>query len=313
MDLYKHKNISPMLIKDEVEAFDDPNYFFELKFDGIRCIAFLDATNGKTELYNKRKMMLNAHFPDLMEIHKNISGRCILDGEVFVMREGRPNFADVQKRALTSDKYKIELQAKLHPATYVAYDILYYRARDITKLPLIERKQKLEAVIKKESPQFSFSRYIRGQGIKMFKMTGKQDLEGIVAKRIDSKYYQGKSSNEWLKIKNMLDDDYVICGYIVKNDHIRTLVLGQYAKDQLIYKGHVTGVSKDVFKTVTSLPKVPCPFVDIPKSNNNAIWIKRELVCKVKFMEYTANGGMRQPVFLALRNDKPPNACHIKE
>jgi len=114
MDLFEAKNIAPMLIKDEVEAFDDPNYIYELKFDGIRCIAFLDAVNGKTEFFNKRKMLLNPHFPELLDLHKHIRGRCILDGEVFVMHEGRPNFSYVQKRALMSDKYKLELHAKMH-------------------------------------------------------------------------------------------------------------------------------------------------------------------------------------------------------
>lgn len=312
MGLFEAKNISPMLIKDEVEAFDDPNYIYELKFDGIRCVAFLDS-NGRTELYNKRHMLLNAHFPELMDIHKNICGRCILDGEVFVMRDGRPNFQDVQKRALTSDKYKIELQAKMQPASFVAYDILYYRKKDITKLPLLERKEKLEKVIAHENPQFSYSRYNTGRGIEMFKMTGAKDLEGIVAKHIDSKYYQGKQSKDWLKIKNMLDDDYIICGYIIKSGHIRTLVLGQYNEDkELLYMGHVTGISTQVFNLVTSLPETTCPFPTQPKGHEKAIWVKLKLVCKVKFMEYMANGGMRQPVFVALRDDKLYTDC-IKE
>jgi len=310
MDLFEEKMIAPMLIKDEVAAFDDPEYLFELKFDGIRCVAFLDA-NGKTEFYNKRRMLLNPHFPELLDIHQKVSGRCILDGEVFIMRDGRPNFPDVQKRALTSDRYKIQLQAKRHPASFVAYDILYYRKKDITNLPLIERKKKLESVIKQESAHFTYSRYTIGHGIKMFEMTGKQNLEGIIAKRLDSKYYQGKKTKDWLKIKNMLDDDFIICGYILKEAYIRTLVLGQYQDNDLVYKGHVTGISKAIFNQISSLPKTECPFTDIPKSNEKAVWVKRELVCKVKFMEYTPTGGMRQPVFVSLRDDKVPDECKV--
>ena len=307
MDLFDAKKVSPMLIKDEVEAFNDPNYIFELKFDGIRCIAYLDVS-GKTDFYNKRHMLLNMHFPELLDIHKNVKGRCILDGEVFIMRDSRPNFSDVQKRALTSDKYKIELHAKRYPATFVAYDILYYRGKSIVDLPLLQRKEKLEMAIKQENDRFCYSRYTKEQGIQLYKITKEQNLEGIIAKHIDSKYYQGKRTNDWLKIKNMLDDDFIICGYIVEG-YIRTLILGQYTQDkELKYKGRVTGISKEVFNTILTIPKGTCPFSQ-PLDEDRAIWIKPELVCKVKFMEYTANGGMRQPAFVSLRNDKLHNDC----
>ena len=309
MDLFTAKKISPMLIKDEVEVFDDPDYLYELKFDGIRCIAYLDS-NEKTQLFNKRQLLLNMHFPELMDIHKNVKGRCILDGEVFVMRDGRPNFADVQRRALTSDKYKIELQAKRYPASFVAYDILYYRGKSITDLPLLQRKAKLEMVVKQENGWFSYSRFSTGQGVLLYKMTKEQNLEGIVAKRADSKYYQGKKTNDWVKIKNMLDDDYVICGYVVEG-YIRTLILGQYAGEELVYKGRVTGISKAVFSDILAVPKMSCPFSEL--TEEDAVWIKPELVCKVKFMEYTAGGGMRQPAFVALRDDKLPRDCVVKK
>jgi len=306
-DLFKTKKISPMLIKDEVEAFDDPNYIYELKFDGIRCIAYLDS-NGKTELYNKRHMLLNMHFPELLDIHKNVKGRCILDGEVFIMHDSRPNFSHVQRRALTSDKYKIELQAKRHPATFVAYDILYYRGNSIADLPLLQRKEKLEMVINHENDRFTYSRYMKEQGIRLYKKTAEQNLEGIVAKHIESKYYQDKKTKDWLKIKNMPDDDFIICGYIV-NGYIRTLILGQYTQgEELAYKGRVTGISKEEFNTILEIPKANCPFSRSP-GEDHIIWIKPELVCKVKFMEYTENGGMRQPAFVALRDDKSPSEC----
>lgn len=305
MDLFAAKKISPMLIKDEVEVFDDPNYIYELKFDGIRTIAYLDSE--KTDFYNKRHMLLNMHFPELLDIHKYVKGRCILDGEVFVMRDGRPNFADVQKRALTSDKYKIELQAKRYPATFVAYDILYYRGKSIEDIPLLQRKEKLEMVVKQENDRFSYSRYSRGQGIQLYNLTEEQNLEGIIAKRADSKYYQDRKTKDWVKIKNMLDDDYVICGYTVK-EYIRTLLLGQYSHSELKYKGRVTGISKEVFNIILTIPKASCSFLQ-PPDEDHAIWIKPELVCKVKFMEYTATGGMRQPAFVSLRDDKLPREC----
>ena len=309
-DLFNTKQISPMLIADEVEAFDDPDFLYELKFDGIRCIVFLDPKAKTTRFYNKRHMLLNPHFPELLQIHKNVKQKCILDGEVFVMNNGRPTFSDVQKRALTNDKFKIELQSKKLPASFVAYDILYLRDKEITDLPLLKRKEKLESVIKSENELFSYSRYNVGQGIKLYELTESQNLEGIVAKRIDSKYYQGKRSKDWLKIKMMLDDDFVICGYEVK-EHIRTIVLGQYDElGELVYRGRVAGISKDAFNEILNVKRVKPHFSKLGEYDIE--WIQPELVCKIKFMEYSAKGGLRQPVFVSLRNDKLPKECKLR-
>ena len=307
IDLFETKNIAPMLIKTEVAPFDDPDYIYELKLDGSRCIAYLDP-RGKTQFYNKRKMLLNPHFPELLNIHQAVKGRCILDGEIFIMRDGRPNFAEVQKRSLTTDIHKIKLLATKRPATFIAYDILYYRGKSIIDLPLIERKRKLETVVKQESAQFSYCRYIKEHGTQLFELTKEKDLEGIIAKHVNSKYYFDKRTKDWLKIKNMLDNDFVICGCIIKGTYSRKLVLGQYTADkELVYKGNVAGISKQVLDKVLALPKAFPPFKDYEK--DDVIWVEPALVCKVKFMEYTANGSMRQPAFVALRDDKLHTDC----
>ena len=257
-------------------------------------------------------MILNQHFPELLNIHKNVKGRCILDGVLFIMRDGRPNFADVAKRVLTSDNYKIELLAKRYPATFVAYDILYGRGKSMTDLPLLQRKQKLETLIKEENDKFTYARYVRECGVALYEGAKEKDLEGVIAKHIDSKYYFGKRTQDWLKIKNMLDDDYIICGYMLNKASIGTLVLGQYSAHMaLVYKGRVTGIPKKVFDLILALPEVACPFAQHP---NAAIrWVKPILVCKVKFMEYTATGGMRQPTFISLRDDKLATDCIDKK
>jgi len=306
MDLFERKNIDPMLIKDEVVPFDDADYLFELKFDGIRCVAFVDA-NKEVQFYNKRHMLLNPHFPELANIHKFVRGRCILDGEVFIMNDGRPNFSDVQKRALTNDTFKIELHSKKFPATFVAYDILFYRGKSVEDETLLRRKEMLQSVIKIENERFSYSRFTREFGVKLYEVAESKKLEGIVAKRVDSKYFQGKKTKDWLKIKSMLDDDFVIVGYTVK-DQIRSLVLAQYSQGELVYKGKVAGISKDVFLKILNVPESENHF-DNFRDDKQIIWIKPELVCKVKFMEYTTDGGMRQPVFVGLRDDKMPYEC----
>lgn len=308
MDIFDKKNIKPMLIVEAQEPFNDVNFIYELKLDGIRCIAYLD--DKSTELRNKRNLIVNTTYPELQHINKNIKKKCILDGEVIVSIDGKPNFAEVQKRSLMTNKLKIEFASKKHPVSFVAYDILYYDDKQITDLPQLERKKILNKAIK-ENERLSISRYIEEKGIELYELTVAQDLEGIVAKHKDSKYYFGKNTSDWIKIKNLKDDDFVVCGYIEKSSNIVSIVIGQYnPNNQLIYKGHVTmGISKSDFNVISNSKRIDMPYFPVPKGNENAIWLEPINVCTVKFMERTSSGGLRQPVFKGLRNDKAPIEC----
>lgn len=306
-DLFEDRNIKPMLIGLEEDAFDSEDYLFELKLDGERCIAYLD--KGSTELRNKRNVKMLSKVPELREIHKCIKKKCILDGELIVLKDGVPDFSEIQARSLMSNKFKIELAAMKSPATFVAYDIIYYENRQTTDLPLTERKKLLEKAVKAENERFALSRVIEEQGKALYEIAKQKDLEGVVAKRKNSKYYFDKRTKDWVKIKYLKDEDFVVCGYIIKSPAITSLVLGQYHNGELVYKGHVTmGISKADFKIISSQRKLyDAPFHSYPANksrNDEAVWIEPKLVCTVKFMEKTANGGMRQPVYKGLRMDK---------
>lgn len=309
MDLFEERNIKPMLIGADSGPFDDSDYIYELKLDGERCIAYLDA--GGTELRNKRNDRMLPKVPELSQIHKQVKKKCILDGELIVIRDGKPCFAEIQRRSLMSNKVKIDIAASLYPAGIVVYDILYYDGKEVTGLPLLERKALLQKVIAQENDKLSISRYIAQQGTAFYALAEQQGLEGIVAKRMDSKYYQGKRTKDWIKIKNLQDDDFVVCGYIHKDSGITSIVLGQYDDNgALVYKGHVTfGMSHEDFRTITFHPKAKCPFSSVPKGNEHAQWIKPDLVCVVKYMDHTSSGGLRQPVFKGLRQDKTAAEC----
>ena len=310
---FDRKQISPMLIGADGDAFDSPDYIYELKWDGERCIAYLDPMEG-TELRNKRNVKMLPKVPELAEMHKQIRKRCILDGELMVMKDGKPDFYEIQKRSLMSNTFKIELLSKQYPANFVVFDILYYDNRDITLLPLVERKQYLKKVLQMETARFAVSRTIPEHGLSLYQLAEQQNLEGIVAKRKDSIYIEGKRTKDWIKIKNLKDEDYVVCGYIYKDNHMISIVLGQYDDAQLIYKGHVTlGVGGDNFRIIKSTAKIDKPAIQPPAGNEDAVWITPSLVCTVKFMDYTSNGGMRQPVFKGLRYDKSPKDCIVKD
>lgn len=309
-DIFENKLVTPMLIGESSEAFDSEDYIFELKLDGIRCIAYLD--EGSTELRNKRNLKVNNKYPELMEIHKQVKKSCILDGEVIITKDGKPHFSELQRRAHMSNDFKIKLHSAKFPASFVAYDILYLDGELVTDLPLMDRKRLLEEnVVENES--LAISRYIEREGKKLYELTVKEELEGVIAKLKDSKYYFGKRTKDWIKIKNLQDDDFVVCGYIEKADNVISLILGQYLEGELTYIGHVTmGVNREDFniiKTSKKIDKAPFP---IPKGNENAIWIEPSLVCRIEFMNRTKGGGLRQPVFRGLRDDKRPEECVLR-
>jgi ATP-dependent DNA ligase len=153
------------------------------------------------------------------------------------------------------------------------------------------------------------SRYLPEKGIELFEVAKAQGLEGVVAKKSNSKYYLDKRTKEWIKFKYLADQDFVVCGYIRKEKGITSIILGQYEGNELIYKGHVTfGVKYGDLKKLetTDIP----PFPSIPPGNENAIWLKPSLVCTVQYMP-NDKGTLRQPVFKGFREDKLPSECRI--
>lgn len=312
MDIFEKKEIKPMLISRETEPFDSKDYIFELKLDGIRCVAYL--SKDECEIRNKRNKRLIIAFPELNDINKMVKKKCILDGELIVAIDGKPNFNEVRRRESITDNFKIKLAALKHPASFVAYDILYLNDKQVTELPLMERKDLINKTVN-ENERIAISRYIEEKGIDLYNLTVDQKLEGIVGKKKDSKYYFDKRTNDWIKIKYLLDDDFVICGYIVKSKTISSLILGQYNNNELEYKGHVTiGISGRDFMIISNHNKRDTsPFLDTPKGNEEAVWIEPNLVGAVMFMARTETGFLRQPVFKGLRKDKLAKECSVSK
>ncbi len=310
-DLFADRLVRPMLIGADSGPYDDPDSIFELKLDGERCVAYLDPKTG-VELRNKRDLRMLQKVPELAELHKQVRARCILDGELIVLRDGKPDFSEIQRRSLMSNRFRIELAAKQRPATFTAFDILYHQDQPVMNRPLLERKALLARVVRTETPRMAASRYIETAGAAFFRLAQAQGLEGVVGKRKDSLYRPGKRTTDWVKVKNLLDDDFVVCGYLPKDRHMNSLVLGQYQDGALVYRGHVTlGVRGKAFdRVLQQVRTVRPPFsVPPPRGNEEAVWLRPSLVCTVAFMERTAGGGMRQPVFKGIREDKAPEDC----
>lgn len=300
-DLFEDKNISPMLLFEEHEPFDDGDYIYELKLDGIRCIAYID--NKSVTLQNKRYKDVTDIYPELSDMCKCVKKRVILDGELVVITDGKPDFYSLQKRSLMGDNFRISLAAKNNPVQFVAYDILYFDGKDLTDSPQMKRKDILSKAVT-EGHNLSISRFIEKNGIAFFELAKKEELEGIVAKRKDGLYHIGKRSREWIKIKVMQDEDLLICGYQPdESGYVKDLILGYYDEDnKLQCRGKVfLGISaeeRNIVNEYAKKNKVNKAWFDKYK---NAVWIKPELVGTVHYMHETDNGGMRQPVWKGLR------------
>lgn len=302
-DLFEEKDISPMLLGEEKQSFDDPDSIYELKLDGIRCIAYLE--KGKVTLRNKRNKDITALYPELAQMHRCAKKQCILDGELVSFTGGKPDFYAVQRRSLMTDGFRISMAAKRNPVQFVAYDILYVGKERITDEPLMQRKKILSQTVE-EGQNLSISRYIEGRGTDFFRLTKEQGLEGIVAKKKDGLYHIGRRTRDWIKIKVMQDEDLLICGYQPDEEgNVKDLVLGYFDDSgKLKNRGKVyLGVSKDDKKIVREFAganRVQTPWFPQYK---NIIWIKPELVGTAYFMHETEKGTMRQPVFKGIRPD----------
>lgn len=312
MDIFDTKGIKPMLISEQKNAFDSLEWIYEIKLDGIRCIAYLAPDNG-TDLRNKRDKRLLPNVPELAEIHRQVKRKCILDGELFVLKNGITDFYEIQRRALMTDPFKIRLAAGKYPATFTTYDIIYDTEHLVTDMPLMERKELLAGIIM-ENERINISRYIEENGTTLFEAAKQRGLEGVVAKRKDSRYYFEKRTKDWIKFKVMETDDCVICGYIRKKENNMTsLILGQYDNGELVYRGHVTlGVNLRNLKEYSIRIKDRSPFENPPIGNDGAVWIEPELVCIVESMP-TDKEKFRQPVFKGIRNDKCPLDCQLRK
>ena len=307
-DLFDQHGYAPMLIGRSEEAFDCEDYLYEIKWDGTRCLAYC---SDHTELINKRDKLLNDQFPELLTLHRCLPKPAVLDGEIVVFHDGKPDFYALQRREMLRSVFRIRLAQESDLATFIVFDILEYNGKDLTGLPLVKRKEKLKSF--KESETAVCSRVYLYEGEKLYAWTQRQNLEGIVAKEKNSLYQCGRRTSSWIKIKNLKDEDFAVCGYIQKERNVLSLVLGQYQGKTLVYKGHVTlGVSEALLKK--KLPvTAACPFPETPKNHEQAVWLKPKLVCTVKYMDKTAAGSLRQPVLKGFREDKTAKECKIDE
>lgn len=293
-------------------------------FDGTRAICYLDKVNNEVRFLNRRGIYFEKRYPELKGLIDDVKGeKVILDGEIVVFKEGKPDFPSLQTREHVDDYARIEILSKILPATFVAFDILHLNGEDLIDLPLIKRKKILEDVVK-ESNRIILSPYVIGKGKNFFEECKKKGLEGIMAKRLDSKYEIGKRSKEWLKIKFLKSLDCIVIGFTEgtgwREKYFGSLLCGIYFKKQLKYLGRVgTGFNEEDLIFLTKLFKKietgKCPIKDFEDREilEKIHWVRPKYVVEVCFMNLTEDLKFRAPSFKKIRFDKTPEECILEE
>ncbi len=298
------------------EPFDSADFIFEIKYDGTRAIAYIP--EGK--MLNRRDNEIIGRYPEFASLKDSIRAKsAVLDGEVAVFKNGKPDFPSLQVREHASDPLKIGFVSKRFPATYVVFDILELDGKSLVRLPLSERKKILRETLI-ESGAVVFSEYVEKKGKLFFKKAKELGFEGVMAKRKDS-FYEQKRSKAWLKIKALRTLDTVVCGYTVglhgRERTFGSLILGAYHDGKLVYVGRVgtgftTEMLGDILGTLKPEETAICPFAEIPSMDKDvAAWLMPEIVAEVDCLLVTKTLKLRAPSFIRLRNDKKPEECVI--
>jgi DNA ligase D-like protein (predicted ligase) len=307
------------MLAETSEPFDSEEYYFEPKWDGLRCIAYL--RNGKVELQNRNLTMVTKSYPELAEIGHNVaSNAAVLDGEVVILENGLPSFEALQNRFGVDNPIQVRTLSRKAPTTYIAFDLLHLNGRDIVKQPLSYRRQKLASIIR-DGPHLIVSQYIPEKGKSYFQKAVQLGFEGVMAKRAGSTYQMGARTRDWLKIKQVKTMDCIIAGFTEgtgsRTPTFGALVLAAYGRDRnLTHLGNVgTGFTdvdmKRLLKIFKPIKTRRRTITDEVKAPSPITWVKPKLVAEVGYSQITRDGKLRLPRFIRLRLDGEPGDCTL--
>ena len=320
-------NIKPMLATLVDKPFNNKDWVFEVKWDGIRSIFYLHKTKDIFKLQSRNGINITHRYPEITESLRQVikcNESVIVDGEIVVLnKEGYPEFGSHKERMSVNSDREISRLSKTIPATYYLFDILYYDGQDLRNRDYIDRRGILNEAVSQSNnrKRVRISDYIEQQGVAVFENIKKMNLEGIIAKRKDSKYIQGIRSKDWLKIKNTKTQDCVVIGYTTgegnREKHFGSLILAVFEQGQLRFAGH-TGSGFDsnqldkIYNKIKDM-RVNRPPIDyIPYTNGKPTWIRPKLVAEIKFDNWTNEKILRAPIFLRFREDKSPEDCTVQ-
>jgi bifunctional non-homologous end joining protein LigD len=293
------------------------DWIYEIKFDGFRALALKGGSQAR--LLSRNEKDFGGKFPEVMEAVLALDVRdAIIDGEIVALDEkGRSSFQLLQARELGQER---------PPLFFYAFDLLQLNGDSFVDLPLLERREKLEALLKKGALDvIRYSDTLGSDAKRLLVQARKLELEGLIGKRTDSHYEIGKRTGAWIKLKLQQEQEFVIGGYTDpegSRPHFGALLVGVHRRGKLVYAGKVgTGFDHQLLRSLHGMLKKigrdTCPFTDLPEKSGGrwrqgitraemkrCHWVEPTLVCQVKFGEWTRDDRLRQPVFLGLREDK---------
>ena len=304
---------------------DDPHLVYEPKYDGIRAIA--EVGGRPVRLWSRLGNEKTHQFPEIATALEKWARRLkepvVLDGEIVALDgKGEPTgFQQLQGRIHLSDVDDGGAVGGERVA-FIAFDLLREGRRDLRDRPLTERRVELERIFgRTNSPILRISAQVRGEGRTLYEQALAHGWEGLIAKHADSQYKSGKRTPDWRKLKIVHEQEFVVGGWTEPRQsraYFGALLLGVYDKGELVYAGHTgTGFNErelaKVMKLLKPLETRECPFKAQPKTNERPHWVRPELVAQIKFTEWTADGKLRHPVYLGLRDDKKPEDVRREE
>jgi bifunctional non-homologous end joining protein LigD len=307
--------LSPMLATLGTLPPDD-GWGFEMKWDGVRAIVRVD--RGRITVRSRNDIDMSTSYPELTELGSALgSTRALLDGEIVTFdANGRPSFGALQQRMHVGSVAAARRLAESVPAVLLVFDVLHLGTASLLKLPYAERRERL-AELDLAGPSWQTPPAFSGTGQAAVQASKDQQLEGVVAKRLDSGYIPGRRSPYWIKVKNLRTQEVVVGGWAPgqgrRTGMIGALLLGIPDADGLRYVGKVgTGFTEDMLadleRRLHRRGRATSPFApDVPRADaRNVTWVSPALVGEVAFSEWTADGRLRHPAWRGLRPDKAP-------
>jgi bifunctional non-homologous end joining protein LigD len=298
---------------------------FEPKYDGVRVLAYATASDVKLITRNGKDKA--KQFPEIVASLRKLASQTkrslVLDGEIVALVDGEPaRFQELQSRMHVKDSHIIERHSSTSPAALILFDILMDGDEILLREPWSERRARLvKRIGKRETEQLRLTESVEGNGKKMLDQARRQGWEGVIAKRVDSRYEPGNRSRDWLKLKIEFRQEFVVGGYTEprnSREHIGAILLGYFDKDRFIYVGHTGGGFsrqglQEMYGLLKPLERKVSPFVETPRTNEKAHWVEPKVVVEVKFSEWTADRRLRQPIFLGVRDDKDAREVGVEK
>jgi bifunctional non-homologous end joining protein LigD len=302
----------PMLATPVERPFSREGWIFELKYDGIR--AMVSVAGDAVRISGRRGGDETSRYPEAQAIRAGIRARqAVVDGELVVLdADGRPSFERLQQRINVSRESDVRRVAAEHPVTFVAFDLVQLEGRDLMTTELRIRKKTLRETII-DSPHVLFAAHVELDGVALFEEARKSGIEGIVGKRADSLYRPGMRTAEWVKVKSWRSQSCVVAGYTAgrgrRSNQLGALILAVLHGSHLVHCGQVgTGFDdktlRDLKERLAPLIVPTCRLDKTPRTSEPATWVKPELVCEVRFSEWTSEGMLRHPAYQRLRTDQ---------